>query len=572
MDLGSRLKLIREHIRARHAQLSSPSPGCVLFFSVSDGQRKAKIFHIAGPDFETAWSKSVNQLPLLFKKNKLTANWLRVDWVRRVEMLDWPAFNKLLEAYRRNYFRYGFTLDKFFKTALLEQECNANLLFFGKEEDFYGSFQADRVNAYVKERFGKNIIFPLSDDAQVGIFSTTGVFCDTDGILYELPGVEDADNAPPQPAPKASCGPDAGLWAGRRRVPALTHDVLDYLIKGASGYLAEQMKEGGEFIYGYMPASGQRLISYNVVRHAGTILALLDTLEHTGNEALRPVIDSGIKALTTHLVRRYTLESGEELAYLVEPYGEIKIGGNGVGLVTLSRWTKFTGNPEHLPLMELLASGIANMQVEDGTFNHVLNASDLSLKDAHRTAYYDGEVLFGLMQLYGITKNERWASIAEKAFEAFIKTKKCNNHDHWLSYAANEMTVHRPEDHYFMFGLRNIANNLDFILERETTHPTSLELCMAGEKMIRRIEQMPDKRHLLDNIDLHKFRLASQRRAECQLNGYFWPEMAMYFRRPAQVVSSFFMRYDSFRVRIDDVAHSICGLVSYDALFARSGA
>ena len=52
-------------------------------------------------------------------------------------------------------------------------------------------------------------------------------------------------------------------------------------------------------------------------------------------------------------------------------------------------------------------------------------------------------------------------------------------------------------------------------------------------------------------------------RADRMLDGYFYPEYAMYMENPGRILGAFMVREDGYRTRIDDVQHCIGGYYLY---------
>ena len=515
----------------------------ILFLSLSDGRRRATVLSARGADLAQAWTRLAARMGP--RGGAGAPKWVRLEWVVRSMPSSWAALRASLATVKRNYFRYGIALDGDFARAFLEQELNANAMLYGGNRIAHAALNERNFRIYARRKYGGGADdLDFTDDAPLTLFATGGLFMDEAGGVHRLHA--------------------AGPRGGRRRIDRLGADDVRGLIAAGSAYLARQVGADGRFAYGWHPCFDRPIPTYNALRHASTTYAMIEAWELTRDPALAAAIARALGHLAGRLIQPATLADGTAAAFLVEADGEIKLGGNAVAILALARHARATGRTDKLPLMEKLALGIRSMQdAATGAFVHVLRYPDLAVAAPFRTIYYDGEAAFALMRLHALTGDPRWLATVERAFDHFIAAGHWRHHDHWLGYCVDELTKLRPEARYFRFGIRNVADHLDFVRNRITTFPTLLELMMAARAMLERLAALPAHRHLLAEIDLARFEEALHARAHRLLDGHFWPELAMDFARPDRIAGSFFIRHHGFRVRIDDVEHYLSGLVAY---------
>lgn len=541
IDFETRLASLKAALTGKLSLLDAPFPAVTLVFAVSDGTARAVTVQGSGADLGAAWDLATAALKKIMARRKLRGRFLRVDWVEKAETWTWDLLRKRLREVKRNYCRKGIALDRSFSRLFLEMEINAQAMLYGGNQVSHCVLNENNFQLAAQQKYGVGTTVDFQGDGEVYVLETAGLFCGEDGIVHELYG--------------------NGRNAGRRKIESLDDETLADIIRNSSDFLARQVGKDGRFVYGYHPCFDRQIPAYNALRHASTTYSMLEAWEKTRQPELLSAIERALDYLATQFIR----DCGDK-AFVVDTGNEIKLGANATAILAMTKYSAVLGSDRFAALMEKLALGILHMQAQDGSFTHVLTWPGLEVKEKFRIVYYEGEAAFALMRLYSLTKDERWIGAVERAFGHFIQKDYWKHHDHWLSYCTNELTLYRPELRYFRFGIQNFEGYLDFVLQRITTFPTLLELMMAGRKMLDRLKAMPKGADILAGLDEARFDQALHFRAAYLLNGYFWPEYAMFFRNPDQILGSFFIRHHAFRVRIDDVEHYLSGLVAYAAL------
>lgn len=503
----------------------------VVFFSATAGEERAMVVCGTGKTVEEAWKAAEEALQADVKTQDKRMRWVRADVVNHVEKVTTESLPATLADYREGYFRKGIAFDEAFHNALLEAELNAASVI-----DYDGhSISLENANTYLAGA-GRDGLSVMPDE--VLLFTTAGYFCDEDDDVVTLS--------------------TEGTSYGRRVIEAVDKEMAMDLVAGGERYLVSALRDEGQFLYGYLPASNRRLVNYNMVRHCGTIWSMCQAQQLTGDDTLKLSIDQSIEYLKSFI------QTKDSAAYVLsDERDEISLGANALAVLALTEYGQAFNSTENDNLVTQLAAGILSMQnASTGQFTHVLNA-DYTVKKAFSTVYYDGEATFALVRAYARTKEERFLDAAKKAADWMVKEKYEQHGDHWVAYAMNELTKYAPDEAYFTLGLKNAQENMEGIRRRQTTSPTSLELLMATFEMVDRIETAKFKVDYLASFNEKVLFKTIGERAQIMLDGYFYPETAMYMEHPKRVVYTFFVRQDRFRVRIDDVQHNIGAFYAY---------
>lgn len=537
MSIENRVNQLVELVKEKYGNITSE-------FYISLGRENVKAEVKLFRNTKNLKRDILNYCEKYRKKTNVFPQWVKIDIVTRTEDIFYDDLRLEMEECRRNYIEYGIVLDDMWNLSFLPEVINSNAFIKPNELDKERNLSEKNINNYLLKYTTQKRAFKheLYSGKRVRKFFTKSFILDEEQV-FELE--------------------EAGYEKGLRKVDNLS-DELDKLIATSTDFLKNEIQPDGKYIYGYFPHFDKEIGFYNNLRHSSSTYALIEGLDYTKQDisiAAKPI---------QYLIDNYLFEKDGK-GYIFDDtnhINEIKLGQSAAFIFAVCEYLKYEKNDQFLKAAQLVAEGLLSMiDLDNGDTTHVLNYPSLTVKEKFRIIYYDGEAALALLRLYQRDNNEKWLNIVKVMFEKFIANDYWKYHDHWLGYCTNELVQISPDERYFELGIKNVSSYLDYIYQRETTFPTLLEMMMATYHLVQKAKSLGYDEIVKKNLDEEKFLNTIHKRAAYQRVGYFYPEIAMYFKNPKRILNSFFIKHHGYRVRIDDIEHYLSGYIQYQKVF-----
>ena len=537
--LELKLDLIRNEFLKNNELNNIKADSFFVFDSVSDGKNQAITCYSSGEEFDKAFEKSKRDISYFVSNKTIEPLWVKVDVIDNMSTdTSLKNLKPLIFKSAAGSFDKGIIFELSGEiVAITNPELNANLIIDYDND----SLRIDALNLYLGTR-GYKKLEKLPNNFK--LFTTISYFCDENNSVYQLYKNE--------------------MGVERRNIKELPSNEAKKIVESASDYLVSQIKEDGTFVYGYHATKDKMLTGYNNVRHAGTLWALINCYDKgaSNSKEYKKAIDKATYYLTNNISKK-----SDNIYHMSYSNNKLSLGMDGLSLVALSEYTNKFGDNTYLDICKKIGNGIIDLQQEDGHFVHILKDQTYEVEKEFSTVYYDGEAILGLCKLYGLSRDEKYLDAAKKAFDYCIENNYLTYDDHWLEYSANEITKYTTEEKYYTFGLKNIVQGLDTIKDKKSTSHTDFEKLMQGYELYKRIIEKKINVDYLKEFPSNNFIDTIKTRSVYQLNSFCYPEMVMYLKNPSRYLGAFYIRKNDYRVRIDDVQHSMTGYYYYSKNF-----
>ncbi|MEC4895019.1 MAG: hypothetical protein SAL07_08410 [Oscillatoria sp. PMC 1051.18] len=507
----------------------------LVFLSLSDGQKTASVIFGSGRGIIKAIEEAISQIPRQLQNIK----WIKLDIVQSVFSLS--RLNLKRPLYKQRSL-YGLAFDRESQIAFLPEELLAsNLLntdLYIRHQNILRYLEKDSEKAQEYQRILD------SDRIQIYRFTTTSLFTENNQSI--------------------------SLYRGHRLFDKLKPEQILAAAFDGGEYLTRAIEPNGKFVYIYRPKTNNVLNKYNILRHAGTIYSLLELYEVTQNKQFLATAETAIAYL---LQTFHPYETPQGKVKCVVEEGFVKLGGNALAAIALSKYTQVTKSQDYLAIIQELATWMASVQNETGEFVVHKQSYPEGKVRPFLSEYYPGEAILAMLRLYQLDSDDRWLDVAANAAKFLIEVRDYGlpdsklPHDHWLLYGLNELYRHRPEQLYLNHGLRLASAIVDkqninpsypdwqgsyYQPPRSTPTATRSEGLYAAYQLAKFVGK---------DEDAKTFLAAIKRGIKFQLQTQFQPESVLYLPNPRRAIGGFHRSLTNFEIRIDYIQHNISSLL-----------
>jgi len=510
----------------------------IVFLSFSEGITPARVVIGSAKGITKAIENAVAKVNTL-SETDFRPKWVKLDIVRDAHVIESTDIKEPL-TFERSL--RGIAFDRHSGIAFLPEELVSYTLVNSKQK-----IKLNNIARYLEESSIDTSSFQTvknSSNMNLYRFSTIGFFSDGKEIVP--------------------------LYRGHRLFTGISRKELLSAATQGGRYLSRAIGPDGQFVYTYLPKTDKTAKKYNLLRHAGTVYAMLELYQVTGEKKLL----SGARRAIDYLLRsaKPCPRDLENTACIVES-GYVKLGGNALAIIALAKYVEITRDRQHLPIMQRLGRWIQSIQKDSGRFSVHKQTYPNGRLIVFTSEYYPGEAMLAMLRLYAATSHKGWLDTAEKSARYLINIRDRDKslselqHDHWLMYALNELYRSRPKPLYLNHALRiagAIMARQNLTPEyrdwfgsygrppRSTPAATRSEGLYAAYKLARDFGDPKEAKAILEAI---------RHGVAFQLQTQFRPESVLYLKNPQRSLGGFHRSLTNFGIRIDYVQHNISSLL-----------
>ena len=214
-------------------------------------------------------------------------------------------------------------------------------------------------------------------------------------------------------------------------------------------WIVDNQQPDGSFLYEYDRSTGRTELfgtgAYNIVRHAGVLLALYQAAGHDYEGALDSA-DRGLEWALGHAVERHGW-----VGITTEPY--VQAGTNALMVAALAERREVTGDHQHDQLLAQLGTFLVGQVEDNGALLGYYDLDPDQPRPDRYSIYYTGEAWWALTRLHRAFPDGGWGAVANLVGH-YLATERDHTEniwpplaDHWSGYGLGETAAFpdRPE-------------------------------------------------------------------------------------------------------------------------------
>jgi len=346
----------------------------------------------------------------------------------------------------------------------------------------------------------------------------------------------------------------------------LTPDAAHQTAVAAVEWIVDNQGPDGRYLYVYNRDTGATPATYNLVRHAGTTMAIYQ-LVNSGETEYLAAADRAVDYMLDRMV-----DTGPGAASWAEPGDDLQLGAAALMATSLLIRRQATGDPDYDDVLRQLGAFMVGQQQPDGVMLERWQLETNAPDPNQRSRYATGEALWAIAMLHEAFPVDGWDDAAWPTLDYLSLRRDAEEDlfprpwpDQWAAYSLAEMAEWDLADHHIDYA-RTLAAQFGVQVRwdsqreglAEISHPpeprgAGFGTVLEGLGMLGRLaEADPRMSDLAADID-ERLVCGSARLAAKQVDA-----TSVVGAEPALEVGAWFLDDET---RMDDQQHAASGLL-----------